>query len=450
MVASVRGKSRLSDGAAAPPAKRPRHALDAKSNGLKATLLAAGEGRKIAAITTNGFKSAKTHRVNDVEAVVGRADANGDVDMIEAEADEEGSESGGSDDETDDEAEAAANQLKEETGQAEKNAGADEVKVNGWREPEPEEEEDDDNESPEEPTFGEMMHSHLQEPIDVEASLTTALNDSTAVAQAPSRTIAAPSANSLGTVLTQALRTNDRGLLESCFEMNDLDSVRSTIDRLPSSLVANLLHQLAERMHRRPGRAGNLMVWVQWSLVAHGGYLAGQTKLMAQLRGLKRVIAERAQGLQPLLELKGKLDMLAAQMELRRKMQSAARGQDDDEEAVIYVEGQDQGFDDSEDEAYHSRKPRRRIQQDDGGENEEEDDSFMPLTANGLGSDSVAGDDTDDEENFIDDEADETENEETSEDEGDDDIEDEEESEEETTGPSRRSTAARSGFARSR
>jgi U3 small nucleolar RNA-associated protein 5 len=62
----------------------------------------------------------------------------------------------------------------------------------------------------------------------------------------------------------------------------------------------------------------------------------------------------------PLLSLKGKLDMLEAQMNLRRTMQSNARAahadDEDDEEGVIYVEGQDES--DSEAE---SPRPRQNV-----------------------------------------------------------------------------------------
>jgi U3 small nucleolar RNA-associated protein 5 len=82
---------------------------------------------------------------------------------------------------------------------------------------------------------------------------------------------------------------------------------------------------------------------VQWTLVAHGGALASQPEVLSRLSALQKVLAERARGLDSLLILKGKLDMLEAQMTLRRHIQN---GQHDDEEDesedanVIWVEGQ--------------------------------------------------------------------------------------------------------------
>jgi len=97
-------------------------------------------------------------------------------------------------------------------------------------------------------------------------------------------------------------------------------------------------------------------VWIQWSLVAHGAYLATQPDVMARLRALSQVLKERASGLQSLLHLKGKLDMLSAQLDMRRSIQAASRARaeaedEDDEEGVVYVEGQEDDDWSSEEDA---------------------------------------------------------------------------------------------------
>ncbi|KAM3444001.1 hypothetical protein NHJ13734_001600 [Beauveria thailandica] len=196
------------------------------------------------------------------------------------------------------------------------------------------------------PTFGELLRGN--ETIDVSSLLQQAVT-STAV-QPPRTAIAPPSLQSLTTVLTQALKTDDTELLESCLHTTDLITIRNTIERIDSSLAGNLLNKLAARLHRRPGRAGNLMIWVKWTLIAHGGALSSQPKVLQNLNGLQKVLAERAKGLGSLLALKGKLDLLEGQMELRRKMKRGAssgkHGESDDEDEaddnVIWVEGETQ------------------------------------------------------------------------------------------------------------
>jgi U3 small nucleolar RNA-associated protein 5 len=217
----------------------------------------------------------------------------------------------------------------------------------------------------EEPTFGELVQANGPEEIDIDASLDDSARDKliTLLPTGDSKAVT----TSLTSVLSQALRTNDKELLENCFRTKDGDSVRATIERLPSNLVANLLQRIAQRLHYRPGRAGNLMIWVQWSIVAHGGYLASQPELVKQLSSLARVLRERAAGLPLFLALKGKMDMLNAQMELKRSREAAAQetegNESDEEEAVIYVEGQD---DSSEEEGDHDHISKSRQRSDHG------------------------------------------------------------------------------------
>jgi U3 small nucleolar RNA-associated protein 5 len=186
------------------------------------------------------------------------------------------------------------------------------------------------------PTLGELARAHGT--IEVPSALTPQSN---AVAT-QGRSIAPPSHSSLGTVLSQALRTDDADLLESCLRVTDGNTIDNTIRRLDSTLASILLAKLASRMHRRPGRAGSLMTWVQSTLVCHGGALAAQPGLVKKLSELQRVLDERARGLNSLLALKGKLDLMNAQLKLRRQ-QSNSEGDDEvpEDEGIIYVEGEE-------------------------------------------------------------------------------------------------------------
>lgn len=250
-------------------------------------------------------------------------------------------------------------------------------------------------EDTEEPSFGDIIRANASEPVNVQATF----EDPTARSLAPvgERHLNLPSGMTLSTVLTQALRTNDVNLLETCFHERNLSTVRATIERLDSSLAAVLVQKLAERLYSRPGRAGGMMVWIQWTAVAHGGYIASQPDVMKKLTELRRVVDDRANSLQALLKLKGKLDMLEAQMNLRKSMQARSKSahavDEDDEEGVIYVEGQEES--DSEDaEVMKSLMPAKSkgripdVQDEniDQSESEDEDDEEdeMPTTINGI------------------------------------------------------------------
>ncbi|SPO05113.1 related to UTP5 protein [Cephalotrichum gorgonifer] len=250
------------------------------------------------------------------------------------------------------------------------------------------------------PSFGDLLRE--QQTIDVGVALAgEGAEQGSLVPQGGSRALVAPSASSLGTVLNQALRTDDTELLESCFATNDIAVVHNTIERLDSGLAGNLLVHLATRLHRRPGRAGTLMHWVQWTLVVHGGALAAQPEAMTKLASLQKVLAVRARGLNSLLILKGKLDLLESQLKLRKRVQArqARRGvgsdgeddEDEDDENVIYVDGEG-------DEGSGSGAARR------GGLLEDDDEIDDVLLMNGIAGDSddeeddvSVGDDDDDE-----------------------------------------------------
>ncbi|KAJ2972087.1 hypothetical protein NUW58_g9257 [Xylaria curta] len=196
------------------------------------------------------------------------------------------------------------------------------------------------DQEPAQPTLGELARAHGT--IDVPSALTPQSN--AVVAQG--RSIAPPSHSSLGTVLSQALRTDDTDLLESCLRVTDSNTIDNTIQRLDSTLAGILLTKLASRMHRRPGRAGSLMTWVQSTLVCHGGALAAQPGLVKRLSELQRVLDERARGLNSLLALKGKLDLMNAQLKLRRQQWNSEADEDvQEEEGIIYVEGEDSDAD---------------------------------------------------------------------------------------------------------
>ncbi|EFR03898.1 U3 small nucleolar RNA-associated protein 5 [Nannizzia gypsea CBS 118893] len=267
-----------------------------------------------------------------------------------------------------------------------------------------------------EPSFGELLASAPQT-ISVSADFMdkTSLLQSKAL---PAESHQLPAGLSLATVLSQSLKTNDNTLLESCFHTKDMAIVKTTVQRLDSSLAATLLQKLAERLSTRPGRYGHLLMWVQWTCIAHGGSIASNRDVLKKISSLFKVMEQRSASLPSLLLLKGKLDMLDAQLTLRQSLQGRdGRVIDPDEERVIYVEGQEdivEDEDEDEDEAMQlitegehasSHKKARDIL-DDNMFADKEGDEDMPMT-NGVEYDEGEDqdDEEDDEEELIDDEA---------------------------------------------
>ncbi|ODH45444.1 hypothetical protein ACO22_00014 [Paracoccidioides brasiliensis] len=307
-----------------------------------------------------------------------------------------------------------------------------------------------------EPSFGELIRAHASEPIDVEAEL---LDDAEANTHAltskaikSNTALQIPSGLSLATVLSQSLKTNDNSLLESCFHTTDMNIVRATIQRMDSSLAATLLQKLAERLSTRPGRYGHLLVWVQWTCIAHGGLIAGRPDVLRKITALFKIMDQRSASLPSLLLLKGKLDMLDAQLGLRQQLQQRAGGgsgggagvlgSEDEEDGVIYVEGEEDladSVDEEEDgvrllEAADSTPAKKRVMRGTDLSEGEEDDEDMPLAINGVASNEEEDGDEegseDEEVELFDDEAEESEDGEEAGEEDEEDEEDEDDEEE--------------------
>ncbi|KAK5233292.1 Small subunit (SSU) processome component [Exophiala xenobiotica] len=266
-----------------------------------------------------------------------------------------------------------------------------------------------------EPTFGELLASRHPTEISISSALPPDASTSLTI---KSGNPVIPSGMSLGTVLTQALRTNDNNLLEACLHTLDITIVKNTIQRLDPGLAGALLSKLAERLASRPGRYGNLIAWVQWTCIAHGGAIAAQPDVTAKVRTLYQVLGQRVRSLDSLLLLKGKLDMLDAQLRYRKDViaqQGASRG-NRNEPGMIYIEGADGGDnwdsedeDDDLDEGMDTIRPSKRTKKgrkaledliSEDGESEDEDEDAMPLE-NGVAEESDEDEDEDEDDDAL-------------------------------------------------
>lgn len=239
--------------------------------------------------------------------------------------------------------------------------------------------EEDDEDVGGEPSFGELAQRNSA--IDVEAELEDNTSARALVPGTSSKKVyQIPSGVSLSTVLSQALKTNDVEMLESCFHTSDLNIVRATIQRLDSTLAGTLLQKVSERMASRPGRYGHLLVWVQWTCIAHGGAIAGNADILKRMTSLYKVMDQRSRSLPSLLLLKGKLDMLDAQVNMRQSMSDTRKHEADDEEILENVTHY-AGVNDDSSEAGQRRK-RKAV-----SHLEDADAEDLDELQNGFGSD---------------------------------------------------------------
>ncbi|KAJ1546727.1 WD repeat-containing protein 43 [Nowakowskiella sp. JEL0078] len=167
----------------------------------------------------------------------------------------------------------------------------------------------------------------------------------------------APNASSLSVLLSQALQSGDKPLLEQALSVSDPNVIYTTVSRLQVEQVVPLLDVLVMRLQRMPNRARQIIEWVRAVLMIHTGFLVssarsatstmagGVGELPKQLGTLYQTIESRIVVYQNLVKLAGRLDMVVHQIQAR-SIQAAL---EDEEEVVVFNEDDDNEDSDSDD-----------------------------------------------------------------------------------------------------
>ena len=111
---------------------------------------------------------------------------------------------------------------------------------------------------------------------------------------------------SLAKVLHQALFSGDDPMLELALGVKDKTVMTTSLKELDADEVSLLLTKLTTRLSNKPTRAADLVVWI-------GSILAtGKIREANQLRPLRNLLQERVESFPHLLQLEGRLSMLAS------------------------------------------------------------------------------------------------------------------------------------------
>ena len=132
-------------------------------------------------------------------------------------------------------------------------------------------------------------------------------NDETTTA-AP--TFVPPKADSLATLLAQALAADDVQLLERCLSVHDKRAIETTVGRLSGPLAMKLLSICIDNMKDKPNRGERLAKWCRATLVRHAGFASVSPNAQKTLTHLQAQIDARTAQREPLLQLMGRLDLL--------------------------------------------------------------------------------------------------------------------------------------------
>jgi hypothetical protein len=123
---------------------------------------------------------------------------------------------------------------------------------------------------------------------------------------------------SLTTLLSQALISNDDAMLELALEVHDSHIIEATVSGLAlhssqQQLLSKLLTKLAARVAKTPNRATSLSPWIQRILVTASANV-DQHSVITSLGPLRNLLQERVESFPRLLRLEGRLAVLGGQL----------------------------------------------------------------------------------------------------------------------------------------
>ncbi|CAM9114730.1 unnamed protein product [Discosporangium mesarthrocarpum] len=152
-----------------------------------------------------------------------------------------------------------------------------------------------------------------------------------------------PRAESLSTVLSQALQSGDENLLEQVLGTGDQGVIEATVERLPSSKVVPFLLRVVAKFEKRPHRAGSLGRWIRAVLSSHMGFLVSIPSLADKLALLHQLVDRRVAFFPNLLQLNGRLDLLLAKAKAAGEVGLGRGGRAEEvfEAEAVYKEGEE-------------------------------------------------------------------------------------------------------------
>ena len=206
--------------------------------------------------------------------------------------------------------------------------------------------------------------------------------------------------DSLAVLMTQALRSNDRALLEKCLSAGGNQRlVTNTVKRLLPSDAALFLRAAVDRVLSRPSRAAQLAPWVKALIHHHTGYLMSAPGAQGPLAALYQAIEGRVGMYQQLLKVYGRLSLVVAHSASKGAGEEGDEGEEGalpDPEVVFVDQGEEEPeaedpfapMMDDEDEDEEDEDDDEADDEDDHDEDEDEDGDE--------GNDPMSEDDVDD------------------------------------------------------
>ena len=204
-------------------------------------------------------------------------------------------------------------------------------------------------------------------------------------------------ADSLAALLSQALRADDRALIERCLSVSDAVTIANTVAKLSSSVAMKLLTECATRAQAKPASGERCAKWARSILLYHAGYASEAPKARGVLMSLSQTLQSHVKMQESLNSLLGRLDLVlhASAESQDGDVAAAAEFGDDEHATALYDEATDTvhalhdvmvGIDDNKEDG----------ERDDDVDSEDDDDDDGDDDAEESDSDDDGDDDDDD------------------------------------------------------
>ena len=129
-------------------------------------------------------------------------------------------------------------------------------------------------------------------------------------------------ANSATVLLSQALQSSDKQLLEQCLQVRQEQVISNTIKQLRSDQVGKLVPLLVERINSSSTRAMQVACWIRHVLRHHLTYIISAPSMKTHLSVLYQHLEERQSSYNALLGLQGRLELLTTHIKSMRQRQA--------------------------------------------------------------------------------------------------------------------------------
>ncbi|XP_024519578.1 WD repeat-containing protein 43 isoform X2 [Selaginella moellendorffii] len=174
-----------------------------------------------------------------------------------------------------------------------------------------------------------------------------------------------PKSDSLEVLFTQAMRSDDKSLIEQCLCVSDTKVITNTVRSLSPKDACTLLRLAISRLEESPRRGLQLLPWIRITLLEHASYIMSNIAIQPVLKSLYQVVESRLHIFRPLLALSGRLDLIVAKIKANETSKSVEQAEvatavyEEDEEEDSDQEVEDAMADEDEDEDEEEEEEER-------------------------------------------------------------------------------------------